>query len=267
MEEKEVLQSQNNTEQENTFVTATQQNEVADVPPNTMPLGKKKKNSFSAPLTKLEGVLMFTIVLLLVVLFGFGISQSVSKTANDLDEHDHTLENRLFVLETQIDELSAQIASLETKIEAYTENKMPLNIVVNVDGVPQEISGTSEIENPSNPDISEQPTVEPEFDTSPFLGVGFVEGNDGSDNPIGIRIDHVYENSPAAFAGLKAGDILMSINGTKINTYEDLGKTIEQCSAQDIVTLEVAQSTDAGINIVTVEATLTYRGNFDLGEG
>lgn len=40
--------------------------------------------------------------------------------------------------------------------------------------------------------------------------------------------------SPAAKAGLKAGDILLAVNGNEINTVEALGETVENCNGKTL---------------------------------
>ncbi len=65
----------------------------------------------------------------------------------------------------------------------------------------------------------------------------------------------VVPNSPAAAAGIKAGDIIESVDGTQVNSNNDLGNLIDQYSVGDTVTLIVAR----GTQMLTLKATLAER--------
>lgn len=64
-----------------------------------------------------------------------------------------------------------------------------------------------------------------------FLGVGTEKTEEGA------RIVSVSDESAAAKAGLKEGDIITKINDTKINTPEDLTKTIGKFKPSDKITV------------------------------
>ncbi|MCL2838899.1 MAG: trypsin-like peptidase domain-containing protein [Oscillospiraceae bacterium] len=59
----------------------------------------------------------------------------------------------------------------------------------------------------------------------------------------GIQVMDVLENSGAQNAGIRRGDIIISINGTAIANIDELNRALEQHSAGDIVTLEVFRYT------------------------
>jgi S1-C subfamily serine protease len=65
----------------------------------------------------------------------------------------------------------------------------------------------------------------------------------------------VASGSPAAAAGIKAGDIIESVNGQKLDSTHDLGNVINEYSVGDTVTLVVNR---AGKEI-TLQATLAQR--------
>jgi S1-C subfamily serine protease len=65
----------------------------------------------------------------------------------------------------------------------------------------------------------------------------------------------VAANSPAAKAGLRAGDIITAVNGQAIDANHDLGTLIAQHSVGDVVTLTVNR---AG-KTITLQATLAAR--------
>lgn len=200
------------------------------------------KKWIEEPMTKIEALIMFAI-LAFILLFCNMYSQYL--TANHrIDEME-----RLNILESKID-------NLKDNMEIYyqTINNRPINITLNTNGEQQNIT--------ADPGTGDQ--LNEDFDTRPFLGVAFVEGNDGSGNPIGIKIDYVYEYSPAYFAGIKAGDIIMSIDGEKIDNYNDLANAIDKRKANETISIELATAGDNGVNVVTIGATLTYRGNFEL---
>lgn len=65
----------------------------------------------------------------------------------------------------------------------------------------------------------------------------------------------VAPNSPAAAAGIRAGDIIEAVNGMQIDAQHDLGNVINQYSVGDSVTLTIRR----GGNTLTVKATLAQR--------
>lgn len=196
-----------------------------------------------AHVTKMEALVMFLVILLISTICIMRIYDGM-QTAN--------LEHK-----EQIGNLLNHIQLLEAKLDVYSQNKEPLDITVNIDGIKQD--GDTSVG-----DNNDQNTTGPNFDTSPFLGVGFNEGNTGLDNPLGLKVNFVYQYSPADLSGMKAGDIIMSIDGEKINVLDDLDAIIAKHKANDKILIEFATATEDGINVVKSEATLTYRGNFEL---
>jgi serine protease Do len=67
----------------------------------------------------------------------------------------------------------------------------------------------------------------------------------------GVLIESVIEDSPAAKAGLKAGDVITEISGKKIEDYGDLIRTVNYYDPGE--TVEVKYSRKGKINSVKVE--------------
>ncbi len=65
----------------------------------------------------------------------------------------------------------------------------------------------------------------------------------------------VEPNSPAAKAGIQAEDIILSVNGQKIDSSHDLGTVISQFNVGDTVTLTI----NRGGKTITLQATLAER--------
>jgi serine protease Do len=59
------------------------------------------------------------------------------------------------------------------------------------------------------------------------------------DKPRGALVASVAENSPSAKGGIKAGDIILEFNGTKINEMKELPKIVAQTDVGKTVNVEV----------------------------
>ena len=224
------------------------------------PTVKKRKRCAEFLVTKFEGLLMFALILVVIGICSFNLQKSIVDFSYDLSDQIAVLENQIEDMDHQIETLENKVDDLQLQLDAYIDgNSQPINVTVNVDG-----NSKDYIYDEESGELVESENEN--FDTRPFLGVGFFEGNDGSNNPIGIQIDYVYPYSPAEFAGIKAGDIIMAIDDNWIDTYTDLDAIMSQLAANDTINIRVATASETGVNIITVPATLTYRGNFDLGE-
>lgn len=203
---------------------------------------ESKKEKSLITITRTEGILMFIFTVLLICVLCFVCNKSLSEKIKLLSDDLCNLEVQMAVLNQQI-------------TDKKTEEKEPVNVIVNIDG--NQVSVGDETE-------PTEPTDIKDFDESPFLGVSFLDANQGQQNPIGLQIDYVYESSPAHLAGIKAGDIIMSVNGYEIKTLDHLTAVLAKCKAKDVIDITVASATEAGIVCNTLSVTLTYRGNFDL---
>ena len=220
-------------------------------------VAEKGRNFREDPLTKLEGLLMFIFVIAIIAV------SSMQMQSAFVERSDMML-NQIDRLEIAVADLEDQISDLEDKFEMYQseEYKKPINITVNLDGEDKTVTV-----DPNAGEVVEQPT-EPVavFDESPFLGVGFFVDEEGNvpPNPIGLKVDIVYEFTPAFVAGIRPGDIIMAVDGIKMNSFDDLDAIISGHAAKEPVTIELATVSEGGIKIVTIGATLDYRGNYDL---
>lgn len=74
--------------------------------------------------------------------------------------------------------------------------------------------------------------------------------------PEGVYIAQVYENTAAARAGLKQGDIIMEFNGDSITSMEELQRELEFYAKGDTVDVKVMTMTVNGYEEATVKLTL-----------
>lgn len=132
------------------------------------------------------------------------------------------------------------------------------NVRVNGSGV---VSGDATV----GDNTAEIPTQTPVEDDGAFFGVSVIN-NDTAITPLGLRIAGVYEHSPAANAGLREGDIIMSIDGTNIDTFDTMSGIIDTKAPGDTMNVRFARTQDNTVYFETVEVTLDRRSNFDTGE-
>jgi serine protease Do len=101
----------------------------------------------------------------------------------------------------------------------------------------------------------------------PFLGVRYVLVTQDLAKSNNLPVDYgallksdngsaaVQSDSPAAKAGLKEGDIILEVNGTKIDESHSLAYLVQQHSVGDVITLKVQR----GKNVITLTVTLVER--------
>ncbi len=85
---------------------------------------------------------------------------------------------------------------------------------------------------------AQQPPVQPDAAKRPFLGVAFAPNK--GDTP-GAFIVGIDADSPAAKAGLKAGDVVTKVGGKEVATAEDFYKSIRSHKPGDKLDLEVVR--------------------------
>lgn len=82
-----------------------------------------------------------------------------------------------------------------------------------------------------------------------------VNGTDPTTGPIGALITGIVENSPAAAAGLKVGDLITGYDGRPIQSFTDLGAAVRSSQPGDTVTLTLTRADEQ----ITVQVTLAER--------
>ena len=75
--------------------------------------------------------------------------------------------------------------------------------------------------------------------------------------PAGAYITQTELNSPAMMAGIQSGDIITSIAGTEVASYEQLISRLAQCSPDDIITVTVLRQAPSDYVELELELTLT----------
>ncbi len=77
--------------------------------------------------------------------------------------------------------------------------------------------------------------------------------------PVGIYIKEIEEGSPAELAGLKIGNILTAVNGTKVETMEDLSKVLSYTRGGSVGTLTVQVMRDGTYMEEELSITFGYQ--------
>lgn len=75
----------------------------------------------------------------------------------------------------------------------------------------------------------------------------------GLDQPRGVYVAGIIENSSASKAGLKVGDVIVGIHGNSINSYSELQESVAQYSPGDETTIQVLRGNEP----VELKVTLT----------
>lgn len=80
----------------------------------------------------------------------------------------------------------------------------------------------------------------------------FVDLADGGSRPTGVVIDAIEAGSAADSAGLRLGDVITAVEGTGVDTMDELISVLRRLGADDLVVVEIERN---GARIV-VSATL-----------
>lgn len=72
----------------------------------------------------------------------------------------------------------------------------------------------------------------------------------------GVYVKEVENASPALTAGIKAGDILVSVGGRKVEGIHNFSDVILECSTREIVQVKLLRKTEDGLREMTVEVAL-----------
>lgn len=80
----------------------------------------------------------------------------------------------------------------------------------------------------------------------PYIGIGGIDLDEASAEyynlPTGIYVREIYSNSPADLADLKQGDIITAIDGTKVNSMDELNDVKNRKKIGDEILLDVYRS-------------------------
>ncbi len=93
-----------------------------------------------------------------------------------------------------------------------------------------------------------------------YLGVG-CRASVMSDGTRVLRIERVGEGSPAALAGVQAGDILCAVNGKSVGSVEALTDILSHLTGGDKVILNLKRMQGDALFDLTLEATLVTYGS------
>ncbi len=97
----------------------------------------------------------------------------------------------------------------------------------------------------------------------PFLGIMGKEIDqqlsDLYEIPVGVILTGVVEGGPADDAGLQRADVIISIDNTKVNNWDDLTKVLQDKAVGDQITLKVVREKEQ----LTLTAKLADRRNFE----
>ena len=73
----------------------------------------------------------------------------------------------------------------------------------------------------------------------------------------GVYVSEVENASPALAAGIKAGDILVSVGGNSLEGIRSFSDVILECSTREIVQVKLYRKAEDGLREMTVEVSLT----------
>lgn len=73
----------------------------------------------------------------------------------------------------------------------------------------------------------------------------------------GIYVSEVENSSPALTAGIKAGDIIVSVGGEAVEGIHSFSDVILECSVREIVQVKLLRKAEEGLREMTVEVSLT----------
>ncbi|HZP30323.1 MAG TPA: PDZ domain-containing protein [Acidimicrobiia bacterium] len=110
--------------------------------------------------------------------------------------------------------------------------------------------------NPVNPNVPDNGGNQTPATSSAFLGVQVSASSNGQ----GVAVDAVQSGSPAADAGLKAGDVITAVDGTTVNSPAALSNAIRSHQPGDSVKITYTRggtSTDVQVRLGNRSSTTT----------
>ena len=101
--------------------------------------------------------------------------------------------------------------------------------------------------------------IEAGYETKPYIGISVTSvGSEAVSygTPQGAAVASVTEGAPAAAAGLEENDIIVSVNGTTIESSNDLVEFISSCSPGDVLNVHVYRQGEYIDLTITVGETI-----------
>ncbi len=91
------------------------------------------------------------------------------------------------------------------------------------------------------------------FATKPVKGTGFLGLATDSHEQGGLRVTKVGNESPAEKGGVKEGDVLISLNGTALETRQQMQELLKEMAAGDEVAIEIERKDGGKRETLTLE--------------
>lgn len=180
--------------------------------------------------------------------FGFGvdsdrIGRDIARSLRDIEPQLREIEPRMRDLEPRLRAIEPRLREIEPRLREQLRDLEPRLREFRFDG-------------PMNFDLDMLPRM-----TSPRSRLGVQLGdltpqlaeyfgvNDG-----GVLVSSIRTDSPAAKAGLKAGDVITSINGDRIRDYDDLVDELRDADSREVTIGIVRDKKDSSVT-ATLEET------------
>jgi predicted metalloprotease with PDZ domain len=106
------------------------------------------------------------------------------------------------------------------------------------------------------------PTAPASAPPSQLAKIGWVGVMLQDNNGHGVKVQGVFPGGPAAFAGVRVGDILVRIGGTDVNSTQDAESAIERLVPQQASTLNVERGKKATELKVTPGSLAEFRQDY-----
>ena len=84
--------------------------------------------------------------------------------------------------------------------------------------------------------------------------------------PVGVFVDSLVEDGPAAEAGLKPGDIICKIDGTAVETYDNLTGQLEYYEAGEEIEFEISRADGGEYKEKTITVKLGAKKDAQVNE-
>ena len=141
--------------------------------------------------------------------------------------------------DAQSQSASVELESRQGEMRVRVQNMMPRNFVYRFPGQPDESFGTF----PDMPDMPNMPDMPMILGRAPRLGIEALDLSEqlgeyfGAPDGQGVLVSAVMPDTPAAKAGLKAGDVITKLDGDRIHNVGELRAKLEEKHEEKTVTL------------------------------